>query len=208
MSEETPKYGVTAICEAPNTKGMTLNEYQRGAMTTCMGSEEWRSTVVNGYEVSNFGRVRSLPRVIMRKNGIIQTFKGRILKQSKALRYNTVVLSVNGNIKSFYVHRLVAMSFVCNIHNYNEVNHIDENCRNNRADNLEWCTHIDNLNHGTHNRKISAALSKSVKAVKGVEFMNFPSITKAAEWFGVTIQAISQSMKKNQKVKGYRILWN
>lgn len=38
MSEETPKYGVTAICEAPNTKGMTLNEYQRGAMTTCMGS--------------------------------------------------------------------------------------------------------------------------------------------------------------------------
>lgn len=38
MSEEAPKYEVTAICEAPDNKGMTLNEYQRRAMTTCMDS--------------------------------------------------------------------------------------------------------------------------------------------------------------------------
>lgn len=38
MSEATPKYGVIAICEAPNSKGMTLNEYQQRAMTTCMDS--------------------------------------------------------------------------------------------------------------------------------------------------------------------------
>lgn len=38
MSEETPKYGVTAICEAPDGKEMTLNEYQARAMTTCMES--------------------------------------------------------------------------------------------------------------------------------------------------------------------------
>ena len=38
MSEEVPIYGVTAICEAPNSKGMTLNEYQQRAMTTCMDS--------------------------------------------------------------------------------------------------------------------------------------------------------------------------
>lgn len=38
MSEETPKYGITAICEAPNSREMTLNEYQRCAMTTCMDS--------------------------------------------------------------------------------------------------------------------------------------------------------------------------
>lgn len=38
MSEETPRYGVTAICESPDSKGMSLNEYQRLAMTTCMNS--------------------------------------------------------------------------------------------------------------------------------------------------------------------------
>lgn len=38
MSEETPIYGVTAICESPDSKGLTLDEYQRLAMTTCMES--------------------------------------------------------------------------------------------------------------------------------------------------------------------------
>lgn len=37
MSEEAPKYEVAAICSAPNS-GLTLNEYQRRAMTTCMDS--------------------------------------------------------------------------------------------------------------------------------------------------------------------------
>lgn len=38
MSEEAPKYEVTTICEVPGNKEMTLNEYQRRAMTTCMDS--------------------------------------------------------------------------------------------------------------------------------------------------------------------------
>lgn len=38
MSEEVPQYGVTAICENPENRGMTLNEYQIAAMTTCMDS--------------------------------------------------------------------------------------------------------------------------------------------------------------------------
>lgn len=38
MSEEAPRYRVAAICENPENRGMTLNEYQRRAMTTCMPS--------------------------------------------------------------------------------------------------------------------------------------------------------------------------
>lgn len=38
MNESTPRYGVTAICEAPKEREMTLNEYQTLAMTTCMDS--------------------------------------------------------------------------------------------------------------------------------------------------------------------------
>lgn len=36
--ESEARYGVTAICESPENKEMTLNEYQRLAMTTCMDS--------------------------------------------------------------------------------------------------------------------------------------------------------------------------
>lgn len=48
MSEETPKYVVTAMCEAPDDKEMTLNEYQRRAMTTCMPScDNWAYMFLN-----------------------------------------------------------------------------------------------------------------------------------------------------------------
>lgn len=37
MENENP-FRITAICGAPDDMGMTLNEYQRRAMTTCMDS--------------------------------------------------------------------------------------------------------------------------------------------------------------------------
>ena len=38
-----------------------------------------------------------------------------------------------------------------------EVNHKDENPANNRVDNLEWMTHEQNCNYGSHNANISAS---------------------------------------------------
>lgn len=47
MSEEEPRYGVTAICSAPSSE-LTLNEYQRRAMTTCMPScDNWAYMFLN-----------------------------------------------------------------------------------------------------------------------------------------------------------------
>lgn len=47
MSEETAKYEVTAICSAPSSE-LTLNEYQRRAMTTCMPScDNWAYMFLN-----------------------------------------------------------------------------------------------------------------------------------------------------------------
>lgn len=48
MSEEVPRYGVTAICENPEDRGMTLNEYQQRAMTTCMDSCDNHAYMLTG----------------------------------------------------------------------------------------------------------------------------------------------------------------
>ena len=50
---------------------------------------------------------------------------------------------------NFGVHRLLAQAFIPNPNNYDEVNHIDGNTKNNALTNLEWCSHIYNNNYGT-----------------------------------------------------------
>ena len=85
------------------------------------------------------------------------TIDGEVIsiKSNKSLRsqdnghgYKTVCLCIDGKPKTYYVHRLVASAFVENPNDYPEVNHIDEDRGNNRAENLEWCTSKYNKNYG------------------------------------------------------------
>lgn len=98
------------------------------------------------YQVSNFGNVRSFSK----------WSNGKILKGGKTKGnprpYKFVVL-VNGsrkNKKNEYIHRLVAKSFVENPYGLTEVNHKDGNTLNNNAENLEWCTHSQNMMHASN----------------------------------------------------------
>ncbi len=90
------------------------------------------------YEVSNTGKVRSLPR---------KTSKGGELKQATVQGgYKRVSLS-NGSRKGYTVHRLVGMAFLSNPLNKPCINHIDGNPSNNNVSNLEWCTYAENSQH-------------------------------------------------------------
>ena len=100
------------------------------------------------YAVSNLGRVKNIKT-------------GKILKQSKdRYGYMKIGLSEDGKRKTHQVHRLVLETFKANSRNCSDVNHIDENKENNALNNLEWCTHKENINHGTHNAR-SAATKKA-----------------------------------------------
>lgn len=72
-------------------------------------------------------------------------YKGKLLKILEMLPYSQVNLCG----KKKYIHRLVAESFIENPLNLPQVNHKDENKRNNNVNNLEWCTCKYNNNYGT-----------------------------------------------------------
>lgn len=61
--------------------------------------------------------------------------------------YKFVKLQKQRNAKNISIHRLVAITFIPNVENKKEVNHIDGNKLNNSVNNLEWCTHKENVHH-------------------------------------------------------------
>lgn len=98
--------------------------------------EVWKSipSLNNLYEASNLGRIRSASR----------KHKGRILKEyikfPSNINYNLVEVHIDGKKWAKKVHRLVAEVFCENPENYPIVMHLDNDRRNNRADNLQWGT--------------------------------------------------------------------
>lgn len=61
------------------------------------------------------------------------------------------------------IHRLVAIAFLQNPSNYSDVNHIDEDKNNNHVTNLQWCTHLYNMNFGSVREKISCSNTETRK---------------------------------------------
>ena len=112
------------------------------------------------YQVSSFGRVRSLDRYVKMFNRwgqqILVFKKGVIIRPCLTRGYKVVLLSDRSRQQKYYpkrVNRLVAEAFIPNPNNLPQVNHKDENKLNNRVDNLEWCTVEYNNNYGTKNQR-------------------------------------------------------
>lgn len=155
--------------------------------------EEWKD--VKGYEgiykISNLGRIKSLPR-----NGTIKT--ERILRVFED-RYGYLYVSLNKNNskKKEKVHRLVATAFISNPNSYEQVNHIDENKKNNHVENLEWCTAKYNQNYSKY------------KAYKKVKCLNtniiYKSILDASIKLNVDRSSISKVCRgKRNDVNGFK----
>jgi hypothetical protein len=109
--------------------------------------EEWKDiNDFDGYEVSNFGNVRGKDRLKKGRHGLRLT-NGQPMKQvSNKKGYPEVRFRKEGTHTKL-VHRLVAKAFVSNHDNKSQVNHIDGNKLNNRADNLEWVNNSENQLH-------------------------------------------------------------
>lgn len=103
--------------------------------------EIWKD--VKGYEglyqVSDLGRVKALA------NNERMTHRAEhVLSQSNCRGYKLVALCKNGKMKTFQVHRLVALAFINNVGNKPQIDHINTDKADNRAINLRWVTPKEN----------------------------------------------------------------
>lgn len=116
------------------------------------------------YQVSNFGRIKSLGRFLKRGESKIFVDEFIMSGGSTPIGYKTVSLTKNKVRKAFSVQRLVAEAFIPNPEGKPEVNHIDGDKLNNNYTNLEWCTRRENLQHAYDTGLVNQQGSDSVNA--------------------------------------------
>ncbi len=98
------------------------------------------------YQVSSLGDIKSLKRIILKRDGARHPFKERILKQSKTLNgYYQVSLRNTGKLNTQKIHRIVMATFEGE--SDLQVNHINGDKSDNRFVNLEYVKHLENMNH-------------------------------------------------------------
>jgi hypothetical protein len=164
-------------------------------------NEIWKDIV--GYEglyqVSNLGRVKSLP-----KYDRLGRFHNECIKASvnNGNGYLVVNLKHNGSQQMKTVHRLVAETFLINPTNLTDINHKDGNKSNNVVTNLEWCTRSENMTHAVKNGLHTNFGNRKVMCIE----LNliFDSIKQAEEWVGVKGSRISNvcQLKRGCKTCG------
>lgn len=99
---------------------------------------KWVDGYESLYQISNLGNVKSF----------IQNKDGKILKSSlDSKQYYFVVFYKNKKGRTQRIHRLIANAFLPKVQGKDIINHIDGDTKNNRLDNLEWCTHKENIIH-------------------------------------------------------------
>lgn len=176
--------------------------------------EIWKD--IKGYEgffmVSNLGRVKRVPRISINKWSTETFLKEKILNPTLSYKgYPTVTLrkEKNKDHKTFFVHRLVANHFLGNPENKQQINHIDGNKKNNKVDNLEFCTQSENIKHaykiGLINKKLkSQKFFKPITqyTLDGKAIRDWESITSTSETLGISTTCICACVRGRQKTSG------
>ena len=168
------------------------------------------------YFIDNDGNVFS--NKLITKSKIKRNFKQ--LKTKMFNGYKIIGLVKDGSRNSYFVHRLVALTFLGEPSSPDlVVNHKDGNRLNNTPDNLEWitqrenmqhywtCLATDRLNKKEENRlkklklKEEKELNHKIICIETGEI--FDSQVNAAERYGVSKMAISKAIKKGSMTCGF-----
>ena len=164
------------------------------------------------YEISDLGRVRSLPRYFTQGHyaggKAIHFTEGRMMKPNAYPNgYMYVTLTKKGKQKKRNIHRLVAEHFIPKEEGKDIVNHIDCDIKNNKADNLEWCTQKHNIQYAydigrkipPHQKKVSQ-YSLSGEFIK--EWDSLAEAGRSTGTYGANIYKVCRG--KREQAGGYK----
>lgn len=139
------------------------------------------------YQASNLGRIKSLAKSYKTGKGYIRHVPDRIIggngltpKGYKRVRIKTT---------TYLVHRLIALTWLPNTFNKEQINHIDGDKLNNNINNLEWSTNQENRDHAVKNDLIA--------------YDNMCPFTKLSKEDVKEIREMYRSGKYSQKIIGH-----
>lgn len=163
--------------------------------------EIWKD--IDGYEglyqVSNYGRIKSLEKILYKKNRYGNymefKFKSKLLKPcvlNDDCGHLQVDLHKDKTRKHKLVHVLVAEAFIPNPNGYTVVHHIDHDPTNNRVENLVWMNREehDKLHASERAEKLRMAVYQY--SLDGKLIAIYISLREAAKQLGFTPINISR----------------
>ena len=159
-------------------------------------TEIWKD--IKGYEglyqISNLGRVKSaINRSNHKHELILKPIKDRD-------GYYRVHLYKKSKLTTYFIHKLVAETFIPNPDDLPIVNHKDEDKTNNCMNNLEWCTVRYNNSYGNRLINISKTSGKPVQCVE--TGLIYHSIKEAGRQTGIDYSSIAKNCRGKRSVAG------
>lgn len=148
------------------------------------------------YAVSNMGNVKNLRT-------------GKVLNPSiRPDGYKSVLLSRDGKKMSIRVHQLVAQYFLEKEDDKTDINHENGIKHDNRAENLEWCTKKENMQHAHDNGLMTFKYANKDILVYDYEtsehLFTFQSVKQCVKFLGLNPSPIYRVLKgRNNHHHGY-----
>jgi hypothetical protein len=188
-----------------------MNPHDTPSLTKQENIEEWRDVpgYVGYYQASSFGRVRSLDRLVPRRNSgkyTHKTVKGQIMafrpNRKGARPYLLVFLRRDGDRHVSSVHQLVAETFIGPRPDGHDTHHKDGNPTNNRASNLEYVPSHEHLStHSAGEKNWNAKLTEGqVEEIRKALAKKEATVRALSQVYGVSVGTI-KSIRKGRTWK-------